>query len=119
MAAPPNFRPTSSPVLLTGHRSKVPDTPFLDSVNLLEQLTELIETFYLLDYLLTIKRCNSGTAQWKMHKARHGVRAQSSHALSEHNTIPKAVIFTNLELVGTLAFGFFKKASLQRHLRLA
>lgn len=42
---------------LTGRRLKVPNTPFLGSLNLLEQLTELTETLYLLDDRFTIKRC--------------------------------------------------------------
>ena len=40
-------------------------TPSLGSINLLEPLTELRETFYLLDYQFIIKGYNSGTARWK------------------------------------------------------
>ncbi|KAF0875920.1 FHR5 protein, partial [Crocuta crocuta] len=39
--------------------------PSLGLINLLEQLTELRETFYLLDYGFIIKGYNSGTARWK------------------------------------------------------
>ena len=34
----------------TGYRSEVPTTPFLGSINLLQRLTELRETFYLLGH---------------------------------------------------------------------
>lgn len=86
----PDFRPTLSTVLLSGHGLEVPDTPSLDSINLLEKLTELMDTFYLLDYQFTIKRYNSGTARWEMHKAWCRDSAQSSHALSKHTTLPKS-----------------------------
>ena len=41
------------------------DPPALGSINLLGHLTELRETFYLLDYWFIIKGYNSGTARWK------------------------------------------------------
>ena len=50
---------------LTSYRLKVPTAPFLGSVDLLEQLTDLRETFYLLDSFSIIKGYNSGTARWK------------------------------------------------------
>ena len=34
-------------------------------INVLERLTELRETFYLLDYWFIIEGYNSGTARWK------------------------------------------------------
>ena len=37
----------------------------LTAINLLGQLTELGETFYLLDYWFIIKTYNSGIAKWK------------------------------------------------------
>ena len=40
-------------------------TPFLGLINLLQRLTELRETFYLLDDQFIIKGYNSGTARWK------------------------------------------------------
>ena len=40
-------------------------TSSLGSINLLEWLTELSETFHLLDYQFIIKGYNSGTAKWK------------------------------------------------------
>ena len=47
-------------------RLEVPTNPSSGPTNLLEGLTELRETFYLLDSQL-IKCCNSGTARWKRH----------------------------------------------------
>ena len=50
---------------LIGYLSKVSTTSPLGSINLLEQLTELQETFYLLDHHFFMKGCNSGTARWR------------------------------------------------------
>lgn len=50
---------------LKGCKSEVPLTTSLNSTNLLKQLTELRETFYLLDHWFIIKGCNSGTDRWK------------------------------------------------------
>ena len=50
---------------LTGYRLEVPMTPSSDLINLQEWLTELRESFYLLDYWFIIKRYNSGIARWK------------------------------------------------------
>lgn len=44
---------------------RFPTTPFSELINLLEQLTKLKGTFYLLDPWFTIKGCNLGTARWK------------------------------------------------------
>lgn len=54
----PYFWPTS-------YRSEIPTSLSLVLVNLLEQLTELRETFYLLDNQFITKACNSGIARWK------------------------------------------------------
>lgn len=40
-------------------------TPSLGLINLLEQLTEMRETFYLLDHPLMMKGYDSGTARWE------------------------------------------------------
>ena len=52
-------------VWLTSNPLEVPLTSFLSSINLWEPLTELRETFYLLDYWFIIKEPNSGIARWK------------------------------------------------------
>lgn len=54
-----------SHVLLTGYKSEIPTTLSLESMNLLEQLTELRETFYLLYYRFIINGYNAGTARWE------------------------------------------------------
>ena len=46
-------------------RLEVPTALCLSSINLLEWITELRETFYLLDHWFIIKGCNSGIARWK------------------------------------------------------
>ena len=58
--------PTPSPPLLT-HPLSIDGatTPSLGSMHLLEQFTELRETFYLLDHQLIMNGWNSGTARWK------------------------------------------------------
>ena len=50
---------------LNGYKSEVPMTLLLDLINFLEQLTELRETFYLVDYQFTIKAYDSGMARSK------------------------------------------------------
>ena len=60
-------QPRLLPMLLTSYicRLEVPMTLSLGSINLLEWLTELRETFYLLDYQFILKGYNSGTARCK------------------------------------------------------
>ena len=73
-------------------------TPSLGWINLLEWLTDLRETFYLLDYRFIIKGCNSGTARWKRCRGQgmgkgHGASTPSpSVPLSWH-----LHVFTNSE----------------------
>ena len=52
-------------MLLTGYTSEVSTIPSSGSINLLEQLTELRKTFYLLDYPFIVKEYNSSTARQK------------------------------------------------------
>ena len=65
-------------------RLEVPMTPFLGWFNLLELLTELKETFYLLDYWFITKIYNYGTNRWKRCLGKTWVRAQNFHALCRH-----------------------------------
>ena len=60
---PPSSSDATGCHLRSDHRSEIPTT----SINLLEQLSELRETFYLLDYQFIIKAYNSRTARWKRH----------------------------------------------------
>lgn len=50
---------------LTDYKLQFSTTSSLGSINLLEQLAELLETFYQLDHWLIIKGYNAGTARWK------------------------------------------------------
>ena len=67
---PPLQMPVSSPGCYlcfwpTGSKFQVPTTPSLGSINLLEWVTELRETFYLLNLQFLIKEYNTGTARRK------------------------------------------------------
>ena len=72
--------------------------PSLDLINLLEQLTELRETFCILDYQFIIKGYNLETARWKrcigqgMEKGHRASMSFHSMPLS-----PNLHVFTNLE----------------------
>lgn len=56
--------------------------------SLLEQLTELKDTFYLLDYQFITKRYSSGVARWKRCREQC-YREERLHALSDGVTLPK------------------------------
>ena len=68
------------------NKSEVPITLSLGSSNLLEQLTDLRKTLYLLDYCFIIKRCNSGTTRCIEQGRWEGAR--SFHALSGCARLP-------------------------------
>ena len=76
-------RPTisSSVVLFSSY-------PILGSINLLDRLTELRETFHLPGCLFIIKRCNSGLAEWKRWD-KVGERGWSFHTLCQHAPLLK------------------------------
>lgn len=65
--------------------------PSLGLINLLEQLTELRKTFYMLDYWFILKGFNSGTGRWKR-CIRRGVweRVLGFCVLIKHTTFPKS-----------------------------
>ena len=69
-------------------------TPSLDSLNFLEELTELSESVYSRHYWFFRKGHNSETARWKRcHRASYWGRAHSFHTLSQHLfTIPEALL---------------------------
>ena len=115
-AAPltPHFRCQSQVWVVC--RLEVPMTPSLGLFNLLEQLTELRETFYLLDYWLIIKGYNSGTARWKRCVGQGMWEgARSFCALSECMPSPNLHVFTNLEALWALPFWVFVEGSLHWH----
>ena len=90
-------------------------THCLGFINLLEWLTQLIETFYLLDYLLITKRIKHRISCMKeILKTRKGKRICSFHALSEYITLLKYHKFANWKALQTLFFGVFMETSLQR-----
>ena len=100
--APP--MPVANPVCYlyfwpTGYRSEVLITPTLGSINLLKGLTELRETFYLLDHQFIMK----GTARWKRCRGQGMGKAQSFLALS---ISPHLRVFTNPKALRALPFGF-------------
>ena len=62
-------------------------TSSLDSINLLENVTELRKTFYLLDHWFIIKGYNSGKARWKKCTRE---RTRNPHGLYGYTTLPKS-----------------------------
>ena len=87
-------------------------TPSLGLTNLLVQLTELRETFYLLDHQLIIKRYNSGTAKWKRCRGQGIGRAWRFYSLSECTTFLESPYFTNIDALQILSFSILMEASL-------
>ena len=88
-------------------------TTSLTSINLLGQLTELKETFYLLDDPFIIKGSNSATVRWKRHSVGakdEGLLCPLQVLLSQHPHV-----FTNLETLQTPSFSVIMKASLHRY----
>ena len=62
----------------------------MGSINLLEQLTELRETSYVVASQFLVKEYNSGRARWKGCVGQ-GVGEQcGASLLSEHSTVPKS-----------------------------
>ena len=99
----------------TGYRLEVPTTASLDLISLLEQFTELRETFYLLDHWFIINVYNSGTAKWKRCLGQDMWKGvPSSHALwARHSS--NFHVFSKQEAFWTLTFWGFMEASLHRH----
>lgn len=91
----------------TGYKSKIPKTPSSDLINLLYQLTEFIETFYLLDNQCNINGYNSGTAKLKRCIGKgmwEGLKASVFSLGSPHS--PNLHLFTSPEALQTTSFGF-------------
>ena len=81
--------------------------PFLGLTNLLEQLTELRETFCSLDHGFSIKGYNSETARWNRY-LKQGIGKEYQSPSDLH-------VLTNSEVLQTPSFGVSIKASLHRH----
>ena len=80
-----------------------------DSVNLLEQLPELRETFYLLDYWFIMKEYNSGTARWKKYIGQSmGKGHWASMPSLSTPVFPNLHVFTPPEALQILSFWFFR-----------
>lgn len=94
-----SHKPTLSPQLLTNFW---PMTPSLGLINLLKQLIELREIFYLPDYGAVIKGYNSGTGREKRCPGQDTERrTEGSSSLWVYHS------FTNPEALQTHAFGVF------------
>lgn len=70
-------------------------------MNLLEQLIELEQIFYLLDHWFVTKCYTSGITRWKSFI---GERTLNFHALVEHKLSPNLHMFTSLEALQTPSF---------------
>ena len=103
---PPHQTPTASPC---GHLCFWP-APSLGLINLLEGLTEFIETFYLLSSQFIIKGCN-----WEMHRARYAEGPRSFRALSRRATTPKSPRVHQPGSPPNLVLWVFMEASLHSH----
>lgn len=92
-------------------RSEVPKIPSWGSNNLVDQLTELREIYWSLDYRFIIKGCNSGIdAQIDARDAQGKVRAKGKE-LPCSSSAPFSLnlhVFNNPEALQTLSFwGFY------------
>ena len=83
-------------------------------INLIEQFTELRETFYLVDHWFITKEYNSGTTKWVIGQHR-GKRHVPLCSLCVYHLPPNLYTFTSLEALGTSYYwdfygGFIMKA---------
>ena len=91
---------------LPGSKSEVSKTPSLGLINLLEWLTELRETFYLLDHWFIIKGYNSGTARWKRCRGQGMGKVHGASTPSPGMPLsPQFQVFTNQKLSEPCPFG--------------
>ena len=91
-------------------------TPSLGSINFLEQLTELRETFYLLRSLVYYKRYNTGTARWKRCIEQvTGKGCRTSMPSPGAPLSPDLYMFINPEAPWILYFWDFMEASPCKH----
>jgi len=75
--------------------------PYLGSINFLEGLKELTETFYLLDSQFILDGYSQGTARWN--------RCTGQHTLSEHASLHMFTCFPCIESFQSLSFEDFGK----------
>ena len=118
---PPPQRPITSPgchlcFWPTGYRLEVHMTSSFSLINLLEPLTELRETFYLLKHWFITKEYNSYTARWKRFiRQGKGKGCGASMPSPSMPLSPDLHLFTNPEALGIPSFWVFMEASLYRH----
>ena len=80
-------------------------TPSLGSINFLEQLTGLRETFYLLDYQFILKGFKSGKARGKRCIEQGGEKGGGASMPSLGSPLSRHLhVDTNLEALRTLSF---------------
>ena len=72
----------------TSYRWELPTTPSEGSINLVEQLTGLRGTLYLLDHWLIIKGYNWGRARWKRRTGRGMRKGPGASTPSPGATLP-------------------------------
>lgn len=85
-------------------------------INLLEQLTELKKTFYLLNHLFVIEVYNSETTIW-IWCVRQGMEKECGPSMcpQAHHSPPNPHLFTNLEALQIQFFWVSMKALLLMH----
>ena len=112
-----NPKPKLLPALLTDQlKTGGPTTSFLGLINFLEQLRELIETFYLLDNWLIMKGHNLGTTRLKRYIGQGVGKGHGASILSLSAPLFQNLqVFTSLEALRTPFFWVLMGASLHRH----
>lgn len=91
-------------------------TTSLDLINLLLQLTELRETFYLLDPQIYYKRIQfRGSQMEAMHKSGYREGCKASRPSWRLPVSRHLHVFTTPDVLQALSFWAFMKASLHRH----
>lgn len=86
----------------TSYKLEVSKVPILDSITLLELLTELRETYYLLDYWVIIK----GAARWKRHIGQVIRRVQELPCPPREHIRSPCIHYQ--EVLWTLVWGFME-----------
>ena len=88
------------------------DISVLKPINLLEWLRE---AFYLWGHWFIRKRSHSWKPDGRNTFSKRWGKGRSFHALSQHTTLPKSTVFTNLESLQTPFFFFLIEVSLHKY----
>lgn len=89
-------------------------TPSSGLTNMLQQFTEIWETFQSWDYQFIMKRCNSGTAKWKRYRGKKRKGVCSFLALWACHSPQHLCVFTTRKLSYPI-LRIFMKASLHSY----